>query len=59
MEEIEMKIPKHDKYITNDEFGKLTKQNSNKRFKQEKLASKNDIDDFIKRSGFNEKLRKR
>lgn len=54
-----MKIPKHDKYITNDEFGKLTKQNSNKRFKQEKLASKNDIDDFIKRSGFNEKLRKK
>ena len=51
-----MKIPKHGKYITNDEFGKLTKQNSNKRFKQEKLASKNDIDDFIKRSGFNEKL---
>ena len=59
MEEIEMKIPKHDKYITNDEFSKLTKENSNKRFKQEKLVSKNDIDDFIKRSGFNEKLRKK
>ena len=59
IKEIEAKIPPdHDKYITTPEFNKLTKENFDERLKQENLASKNDITDFIKNTGFDETLRK-
>ena len=49
IKEIEAKIPPdHDKYITTPEFNKLTKEKFDERLKQENLASKNDIADFIK-----------
>ena len=38
----------HDKYITTQEFNKLTVENFAARLKQANLASKNDIADFIK-----------
>ena len=54
IKEVENKIPNHAKYITTSEFNKLTKENFDERLKQANLASKNDIDDFIK---IDEKLR--
>ena len=42
----------HDKYITNPEFNKLTAENSAARLIQANLASKNDIDNFIKKTDF-------
>ena len=48
---IEKKIvdPDHDRYITNQEFNKLTAEHFAARLKQTNLASKNDIDDFLKK----------
>ena len=39
----------HDKYITTQEFNKLTSDNFNARIAQANLASKNDIANFVKR----------
>ena len=49
--EIEKKITNHDhdKYITTQEFNKLTSDNFTARLAQANLASKNDIAYFIKR----------
>ena len=38
----------HDKYITTQEFNKLTADNFAERLKQGNLASENDIADFVK-----------
>ena len=38
----------HDKYITTQEFNKLTSENFVARRKQANLASKNDIANFVK-----------
>ena len=47
----------HDKYITTQEFNKLTSDNVATRLKQVKLASKNDIFDItVKKTDFYEKL---
>ena len=47
----------HDRYITNQEFNKLTAEHFAARLKQTNLASKNDIDDFLKKKAdFDNKL---
>ena len=51
-------MPDHHKYINTPEFNKLIKENFDERLKQENLASKNDIADFIKKTDFDEKLTK-
>ena len=51
--EIENKITTdhdHDKYITTQEFNKLTSDNFNARLAQANLASKNDITNFAKKT---------
>ena len=55
IQDIENKIPDHDKYITAQEFSKLTADNFTARLKQAKLATKDDIADFVKKVDFNEK----
>ena len=49
--EIEENITDHDhnKYITTQEFNKLTSENFAARLAQANLASKNDIADFVKK----------
>ena len=49
--EIEENITDHDhnKYITTQEFNKLTSKNFAARLAQANLASKNDIADFVKK----------
>ena len=47
----------HDKYITTQEFSKLTSENFTARLKQANLANKNDIANFIKKD-FDNKLEK-
>ena len=47
----------HDKYITTQEFNKLTTDNVAARLKQEDLTSKNDIADFVKNTDFDEQLK--
>ena len=42
----------HDKYITTQEFHKLTSENFTARLKQEYLASKNDIANSVKKTDF-------
>ena len=57
--EIENKITAnhdHDKYITTQEFNKLTSENVAARLKKAILASKNDIADFVK-TDFDNKLK--
>ena len=52
--EIENKIAAdhdHDKYIITQEFNKLTSENFTARLKQANLASKNDIANFVKKTG--------
>ena len=59
--EIENKITPyhdHDKYITTQEFNKLTLENTTGRLAQANLASKNDIANFIKKTDFDDKLKK-
>ena len=47
----------HDRYITNQEFNKLTAEHFAARLKETNLASKNDIDDFLKKKAdFDNKL---
>ena len=58
--EVENKITSdhdHDNYITTKEFNRLTSENFTARLKQEKLASNNDIANFVKKINFNEKLK--
>ena len=52
IEDIEKIILDHDKYITSNEFNKLTKDNFAERLKQANVASKNDIADFVKKHIF-------
>ena len=52
---MKQKIPSHDKYITTQEFNSLTTENFGARSKQTKLATKDDIDSFVKKK--DEKLR--
>ena len=40
----------HDKHITTQKFNKLIKENFTARSKQVNLASKNDIDNFVKKT---------
>ena len=58
IEDIEKKLPDRGKYITTNDFHKLTKENFVERLKQANLASKNLIADFVKEAGFDEKLMK-
>ena len=46
------KTPDHRKYITTAEFNKLAAENFTARLKQENLATKVDIADFIKNADF-------
>ena len=57
---IEKKITScnHDKYITTQEFNKLTSENFAARLAQANLASKTDITDFIQKRDFDGKLKK-
>ena len=47
----------HDNYISTQEFTKLTSESFNARIKQENLASKNDITNFVKKADFDNKLK--
>ena len=47
----------HDKYITTQEFNKLTAENFTTRLKQANLASNNDIANFVKKTDFDNKLK--
>ena len=47
----------HDKYITTPEFNKLTSENYTARLAQANLAKKSDIANFIKKTGFDNKLK--
>ena len=49
IDKIENKIPNQDKYVTNPELNKLTKENSTERLKQANLAIKNGIVDFVEK----------
>ena len=57
---IEKKQLEHDhnnKYITTKEFNRLTAENFTGRLKQANLATESDIDDFVEKAGFDDKLR--
>ena len=49
---VENKIPDHSKYITAQEFDKLTAENFTARLKKENLAAKDDIGHFVKKDVF-------
>ena len=51
------KIHAHNKYINSPEFNKLTAKYFAARLSKTKLASKNDITDFIKETNFDDKLK--
>ena len=58
--EIENKITTdhdHDKYITTQEFNRLTSENFTARLRHANLASKNDIVNFVKKTSSGEKLK--
>ena len=57
--EIEKKLidHNHDKYITTQEFTKLTKEDFTTRLEQANLVSKNDIANFVKETDFHNKLK--
>ena len=48
----------HDKYVTTQKFNELRRDDFAAKLKQAKLATKDDIADFIKRTNFDEKLKK-
>ena len=48
----------HDKYITTQEFNKLTSENFTARLAQANLASKSDIANFVKKIDFDDKEKK-
>ena len=52
--EIEKKIPDHAKYITSQEFYKLTAEHFSERLKQANLVSKTDFDNKV--TSFNRKI---
>ena len=52
-----LKIKYSKRYITTEEFNKLTSQNFSARLAQTNLASKNDIANFVKKTNFDEKLK--
>ena len=56
--EIENKINNHDhdKYITTQEFNKLTSDNFTARLKQANLARKTDLANFVNKTDFDNKL---
>ena len=59
--DIEKKITDHDhsnRYITIQEFNKLTSDNCASRQAQANLASKNDVAALVKKTDFNDKLKK-
>ena len=58
--EIEKKTSDHnyDKYITTPEFNKLTAESFAARLAQANLASKSDIVNFVKKTNFDDKLKK-
>ena len=59
--EIEKKITTdhdHDKYITTQEFNKLTLENFTARVAQANLASKSDIANFVKKADFDDNVKK-
>ena len=47
----------HDKYITKQEFNKLTSEKFAARLAQANSASKNDIANFINKTDFDDKLK--
>ena len=47
----------HDKYITTQEFNKLTSENVTARLNQASLASKSDIANWVKKTDFDNKLK--
>ena len=47
----------HDKYITTQEFNKLPPEHSTAKLAQANLASKNDIANFVKKTGFDDKVK--
>ena len=47
----------HDKYITTQEFNKLTAEDFTARLKQANLGSKSDIANFVKKTNFENKLK--
>ena len=47
----------HDKYITTQEFYKLTSENFAVRLAQANLSSKNDVASFLKMTDFDDKLK--
>ena len=55
---VENKIPDRRKYITTPEFNKLTAENLAARFEQANLECKNDIANYIKKTDFDDKLKK-
>ena len=55
---VEKKIPDHSKYITNQEFSKLTVEKFTVRLKQAYLVTKEYISDFVKIKIFDDKLKK-
>ena len=54
---VENKIPDHSKYITTPEFNKLTAEKFTARLKQTNVATKGDIDYFVKKTDFHDKLK--
>ena len=48
----------HDKYITTQEFNKSTSENFAARLKQANISTKADMDDFVEKTDFNDKLKK-
>ena len=54
---VENKIPDHSKYITTQEFNKLTVEHFAARLAQENLASEKDIVNFVKKTYFYDKLK--
>ena len=55
---MKIKIPDHDKYTTTQVFNELTSEYFAVRVKQADLGSKNYIADLIRKTDFDEKLRK-
>ena len=53
-----MNYQDHDRYITTQEFNKVTAENFDARLKEAKLAPKNYIAGFIKTTDFNGKREK-
>ena len=47
IKEIEDKIPDHDEFITTPEFGKFSGKKTDEKIKDENLATKTDIVDFL------------